>query len=156
VGVGWDPLGDEFSVLALGGEEVVALGETGGFDCGGDIEDVVALGNGEGLGVNVALDEAGVDLGHGDWVVEAVLACFESAGFLQAEECKTVAAPDDTGLLHLSGDGGGSRVRGDIDEGFGGGAVRSVDDVSNSASGEEEKKQEGEKKLQSCASGLAV
>ena len=48
-GGGGEEVGDELGVAALGGEEIVALGEAGGFDCGGDVEDVVALGDGEGL-----------------------------------------------------------------------------------------------------------
>ena len=55
------------------------LREAGGLDCLGDVEDVVALGDGEGAGVDVAADEAVVDLGHGDGVVEAVLAGLEGA-----------------------------------------------------------------------------
>ena len=78
VGAGREEVGDEFGVLALGGEEGVAFGEPGGFDGGGDVEDVEALGDGEGLGVDVAADEAVVDLGWRDWMVEAVLAGFEA------------------------------------------------------------------------------
>ena len=86
------------SVLAaLGGEEVVALAEAGGLDRLGDVEDVVALGDGEGDGVDVAADEAGVDLGGGGGVVEAVLAGFELAAFDGAEEVEGVAAADDSG-----------------------------------------------------------
>ena len=59
---------------ALGAKEVGAGGESCGFNGLGDVEDVVALGDGEGLGVDVAADEAVVDLGWRDRVVEAVLA----------------------------------------------------------------------------------
>ena len=36
-------------MLTFGGEKGVALSEAGGFDGCGDVEDVVALGDGEGL-----------------------------------------------------------------------------------------------------------
>ena len=57
-------------------------------DCLGDVEDVVALGDGEGDGVDVAAGDAGVDLGGGGGVVEAVLAGLEGAAFAEAEQSK--------------------------------------------------------------------
>ncbi len=53
------PLGDELGVLAFGGEEGVARAESGCLDRLGDVEDVVALGDGEGAGVDVAAEQAG-------------------------------------------------------------------------------------------------
>ena len=46
-------------LAALGGEEVGAGGEAGGLDGLGDVEDVVALGDGEGYGVDVAAERGG-------------------------------------------------------------------------------------------------
>ena len=43
-GAGGEEVGDELGVLALGGEEGVTFGEAGGLGCGGDVEDVIALG----------------------------------------------------------------------------------------------------------------
>ena len=129
VGAWGEEIGDEFDVLALGGEEGFAFGEAGGFDCGGDVEDVEALGDGEGLGVDVAADEAVVDLGWWDRVVEAIFAGLEGAVAGEAEEGEGVAAADDAVFPQKGGDGGGAGAGGDVDEGFGCWAVGGVDDV---------------------------
>ena len=63
-GVGRE-VGDEAGLAAFGGEEGVAGAEAGGVDCRGDVEDVVALGDGERDEVDVAAGDAGVDLGGG-------------------------------------------------------------------------------------------
>src|SRR5271168_3677827 len=107
--VAWrEKVGDELGMLAFGGQEDIALGEAGGLDCGGDVEDVVALGDGEGLGIDVALDEAGVDLGHGDGVVETVLPSLEGAAFLQTEETEAITTADDAASFHLGRYGRGA------------------------------------------------
>ena len=67
-------VGDEAGLGVGGGKQAAAGGETGGFDGLGDVEKVVALGDGEGDSVDVAANDAGVDLGCGRGAVEAVLA----------------------------------------------------------------------------------
>ena len=64
-----------------------------------------------------------------------------------------VAAADDAVFSQMGGDGGGAGAGRDVDEGFGGWAEGGVDDVAGCSGGEEEKQQEGQEKLQSCASG---
>ena len=57
-GVGGN-VGDESGVLAGGSEEGVVRAQTGRFGGMGDVEEVVALGQGEGQGKGVAVTEAG-------------------------------------------------------------------------------------------------
>ena len=52
-GVGRE-VGDQRGLAAFGGEEGIAGAKAGGLDRLGDVEDVVALGDGEGDGVDVA------------------------------------------------------------------------------------------------------
>ena len=84
-GVGRE-IGDEVGLAAFGGEEVVAGAEAGGLDRLGDVEDVVALGDGEGDGVDIAADHARIDFRGGGGVVEAVLAGDELAALDGTEE----------------------------------------------------------------------
>ncbi len=65
-------------MLAFGGEEGVAGAEAGVLDGLGDVEDVEAFGDGEGSGVDFAVEDVVVHVGHGELVVEAVLACLEA------------------------------------------------------------------------------
>ncbi len=148
VGVWWQEAGEEFGVLAFGGEEDVAAGEAGGFGGGGDVEDVVALGDGEGLGVDVAAEEAVVDLAGRGGVIESVFAGLEGAVAAETEEGEGVTAADDAVFSQEGGDGGGSGAGRDVDEGLRGWAVGGVEEEGGCAGGEEEKEQEGEEKLQ--------
>jgi len=111
--------GDELGVLALGGEEFFSWGEAGGFDCLRDVEDVEAFGDGDGDGVDVALEQAGVDLGERGGVVEAVLAGLEGSGLVGAQQVEAVLAADDAGAGELRGDARGGGAGGDFDEGLG-------------------------------------
>ncbi len=139
-------------MLAFRGEEDIAFREAGCFDRSRDVEDVVALGNGKGLGVDVALDEASIDIGCGDRVVEAVFAGFEGSSAGETEKVKAVSTADDSVLLHEGGDGRGTGACRDVDEGLGRGAVGGVDDVGGCPGGDEKKQQDNPKELQSCAS----
>jgi hypothetical protein len=67
----------------------------------GDVEDVVALGDGEGDGVDIAAQDAGVDLSGGRGVVEAVFAGEQLAALDGAEEIEGEAAADDPGVLAM-------------------------------------------------------
>lgn len=57
-----DEIGDEGGVAALGGEDVPGRAEAGGLRGVGDVEDVEAFGDDEGAGVDVAADDAVVDV----------------------------------------------------------------------------------------------
>ena len=117
-GVGAE-VGDEGCLGALGGEEGIVRAEAGGFDGLGDVEDVVALGDGDGEGIDIAAGDAGVDLGGGGGVVEAVLAGDEFAAFDGAEEIEGEAAADGAGVFKLGGDEAGAGAGGDVDVGRG-------------------------------------
>ena len=111
------PLGDEGGLFALGGEEGDVIAQSSRFDRVRDVEDVVALRDGEGFFIHVAANDPGVDLGSGGGVVEAVFAGVKLAALEGAEEVEDVAAADDVGLLELGGDGLGSGAGGYVDVG---------------------------------------
>src|SRR3984957_5486662 len=144
------PFGDELGVLAGGGEKGLARAETGGLNCLGDVEDVVALGDGEGAGIDVAANDAVVDLGDGGGMVEAVLASLERAATKLTEQVEAEPVANDAIPLQLLGDSLGSRARSDVDEGLSLGAEGGIDDVTGDGRGDESEQKQEPKKLQNC------
>src|ERR1039457_360429 len=108
-------VGNQDGFAAFCGEEGIALAEAGGFDCLGDIEDVVALGDSEGDGVDITANDAFVDLGGGRGVVEAVFAGKEPAALYGTEEVEGIAAAQDAGVFKLRSDRPGCGAGRDID-----------------------------------------
>src|ERR1017187_6041483 len=111
-------IGDKVGAAERRFQEFVAPAQTGGLDGLGDVEDVVALGDGERDGVDIAAQDAGVDLSSGRGVVEAVFAGEQPAAFDGAEEIESEAAADDPRMLELAGDGHGPGAGGDVDVGW--------------------------------------
>ena len=72
-------VGDQGGLGALGGEEGVAGAETCLLGCPRNVEDVVALRHGETHGIDVAAQDAGVDLGGRGGMVEEVFAGLQAA-----------------------------------------------------------------------------
>src|ERR1017187_3242964 len=97
-GVG-EGIGGGGGLAALGSRECVAGAEAGRLYGLGDLEDVVALGDGERTGVDIAEDHSRIDFGGGRGVVEAVLAGDELAALDGAEEVEGVAAAYDSSLF---------------------------------------------------------
>jgi hypothetical protein len=134
--------------------------EAGGLDGVGDVEDVVALGDGEGAGVDVAADDAGVDLGGWRGMVEAVLTGEELAALCDSEEVEGIAAADCAGLLELRGDGlcaGAGRdvdVGGGVVVGAGGRPDGGVDGVGREGGNDESDQEQGCEELQAGLSSM--
>ena len=85
-------------------------------DCDGlgDVEDVVALGDGERDEVDVAAERCGRRPRWRGGVIEAVFAGDELAALDEAEEVEGEAGADDAGALELGGDGHGPGAGGDV------------------------------------------
>ena len=155
-GVGRE-VGDKVGAADRRFQKFVAPAQTGGLDGLGDVEDVVALGDGEGDGVDIAAQDAGVDLSGGRGVVEAVFAGEQLAALDGAEEIEGKAAADDPGVLELAGDGHGPGAGGDVDVGCAGsgGAGRraegSIDRISREGGRDQRQQQQGCEILQSRA-----
>jgi hypothetical protein len=153
-------VGDERSLRAFGGEKGFARTEAGGLDGLGDIEDVIALGDGDGEGIDVAARDARVDLGGGRRVVEAVLAGDELAAFDGAEEVEREAAADGACVLKLGCDEARTGARSDVD--VGGCVVRCAgrradgneEEVAGDSGDEEREEEEGCEELQAGFSSL--
>jgi len=126
LGAGVD-VGDEGGLAASGVEEVLAGGEVGLLDARGDVVDVGALGNDDGAGEYITMDDAAVDFGYRRGVVEAVFASQELSPQEKTEEIEGEAGTNDAGVFELATDPDGGRARREIDEDLGAGAEGSED-----------------------------
>ncbi len=140
---GRNEVGDEGGVAFFSGEDVWRGGEAGGFDSVGDVEDIEAFGNDDGVEKDVAADEAAVDFQGGGGVVEAVLSGTEAAMDEEAEEVEGEAGAEDAVLLEQGADLQRGGAGGNVDEALGGGAKGSEKEpAGEGGDGKEEEKDE--------------
>lgn len=116
-------------------------------DAVGDVKAICALGDDEGEGEDVSAGDAGVDLGDGCGLVEAIFSGLEATALPDADEVKGVAAADDVGLLKLGGDLQGGAAWGDVDEGI---RVRAGGEDEEPGDGEGGDGKRGKAKQESC------
>ena len=101
-------------------------------------------------GVDIAANDAVVDLGHGDGMIEAVFASLERAASELTKQIEAEPVANDAVPLQLLGNGLGSGAGRDVDEGLGMGAEGGVNDIAGDGCGDENEQKQKPEKLQNC------